>query len=295
VDTGLFYIARLIWESVLEPETACEPRDERNTIAYEGFGHYVDIECALKEIVLSEGDSIAVADVMEAIDWSPKSWNLFTSRIRNDLNFKAGLADAGFIDEHQGEGRFIRVAPANDQALQRLKTLETLYGSIVSQVVSSQPRFSEERHPHRYLGYAEVGTWRTAGAIQPLPPEYEDCPSGMSSVRNGHTAVIVLGDNMAGAGFLDGMLVTAHPNENELSGDELLGGGPLGEGRVVLVRRSRSDLVELSVRQIRYAGSKMTLVSVPLAGPPDIVDMEKDAVTIVGVDLMIWDGSPLAG
>jgi hypothetical protein len=80
----------------------CESNRARNAMAYEAFRYVLATECALEAIASTKGDSIAVLDVMTAINWSPSSWNRFRRCVRNDSDFQLGLADAGFIDEDRG-------------------------------------------------------------------------------------------------------------------------------------------------------------------------------------------------
>jgi hypothetical protein len=88
---------------------------------------FFTIECALGNIMRMQGDSKAVLDVMADFGWAPSEWNKFRRVVREDRDFQIGLAEAGFWQDWQGAGRFVRVAQASERAQNRLVALEAFH------------------------------------------------------------------------------------------------------------------------------------------------------------------------
>ena len=125
--------------------------------------------------------------------------------------------------------------------------------------------------PAEFVGFLEVGAWRVPKAEIALPREYDTVLALLKIDGKRQQVGIVRGSDMEDADIKNNMLVVAVPYD----------GSVLPDGKFVIVERRREELVELSVRVVRYLAGQAQLATAPERGEPEMVPIT--SVRIVGI------------
>jgi hypothetical protein len=122
-----------------------------------------------------------------------------------------------------------------------------------------------------FIGFLEIGAWRTEKAEIALPREY-DAVLALPKINGKRQIVgIVRGSEMDAAGLKNDMLAVAVPYEDAV----------LPDGTLVIVERKREELVERSARIVRYLAGKPEFATAPNLGQSVLIPIS--GANIVGV------------